>query len=299
MRKIILPLVLISTFAFSAIDECKTDVYFGNGILTKEKSAIDNALLLRDAIKQKLGKDYSKRIGKVSYAYNRTIGDKGDLWESFYQIIGLQETVDWWSNIALWFVDKKTIHSIDIKAQVGKYEASIKNGHRVLVVAHSQGNLFAHEAYERLGKRSADHKKWLQKYWEAISIASPDPYTNIKPDMPPRIGWNNDLVARMGYGGSKLGIDCNVVHVTWKGKPHLIGDSVPPKPTSSYINRGQIGDQYMGWWEATNNWLDNLDSNVHAFTFYMGLPLKEGNEKALFMLNIKKAIQIFCQTILC
>ena len=283
MKKIFLLFVILISVAFSAIDECKTDVYFGNGILTDKKDAISNTDLLEKSIKKEIYHNNEdlmyKHIGKVDYAYNRTIGDKGDLWESFYQIIGQQENVDWWANIALWFVDKKTIHSIDIKRQVDKYEASIKSGHRVLVVAHSQGNLFAHEAYEKLGERSADHGKWLQKYWEAISIASPDPYTDIKPDMPPRIGWNNDLVARIGYGGSKLGIDCNVVHVTWEADPHPINHPIPPKPHSPYVNRAQIDSEYKDWWKATNGWRDNLDTNVHAFTFYMGLPLKEGDDK--------------------
>ena len=278
MKKIILLLLVLTSLAFSAIDEYKTDVYFGNGILTKQQAAKDNAFLLEDAIKEKFGLDYyNKHIGKVDYAYNKTIGDKGDLWESFYQIIGQQESVDWWANIALWFVDKKTIHSIDIEAQVDKYEASIRSGHKVLVVAHSQGNLFAHEAYVKLGERSKD--KWYQQYWEAVSIASPDPYTDIKPDMLPRIGWNNDLVARMGYGGRKIGIDCDVVHVTWEAKPHFIDHPIPAKPTSPYVNRSQIDDTYRDWWKASNGWKDNLDSNVHAFTFYMGLKLKEGDEK--------------------
>jgi len=34
MKRIVLFLILIMTFAFSAINEYKTDVYFGNGIMT-------------------------------------------------------------------------------------------------------------------------------------------------------------------------------------------------------------------------------------------------------------------------
>ena len=65
--------------AFGSVDECKSDVYFGNGILTKERSAEesaeDNARLLEDAIIEKFALDYyRKHIGKVDYAYNRTDG---------------------------------------------------------------------------------------------------------------------------------------------------------------------------------------------------------------------------------
>ncbi len=73
MKKITLLLALISSIALSAIDEYKTDIYFGNGILTEKRDARDNSGILRKAIKQKLGLDYYNRhIGKVDYAYNST-----------------------------------------------------------------------------------------------------------------------------------------------------------------------------------------------------------------------------------
>ena len=85
----------MSVFAFSAVDECKTDVYFANGILTKEGDAEDNAKLLEKAIIKKFGLDYYyKDIGKVDYAYNQTVGKKLGLWESAYQILDLQSFVD-------------------------------------------------------------------------------------------------------------------------------------------------------------------------------------------------------------
>ncbi len=39
MKKVLLLLVLLSSVAFSAIDEYKIDVYYGNGILTEKKDA--------------------------------------------------------------------------------------------------------------------------------------------------------------------------------------------------------------------------------------------------------------------
>ncbi|MCF6207643.1 MAG: cadherin repeat domain-containing protein, partial [Sulfurovum sp.] len=162
-------------------------------------------------------------------------------------------------------------------AQVDKYEASIRSGHRVLVVAHSQGNLFAQEAYEKLGERSKDHEKWLQKYWEAISIASPDPFTDIKPNMLPRIGWDNDMVAIMGGSNNN---SCNIRQVYWELKAHIIGETYPAKPVDNYVRKSDVGNYYKQWWKAKEGFAQKyLESNVHAFTFYMGLPLKEGNEK--------------------
>jgi len=70
-------LVLLSPLiAFATINEYKTDVYFGNGILTTPEQAFDNAeIVLKPAIIEKMGfLYYSKNIGKVDYAYNDTFG---------------------------------------------------------------------------------------------------------------------------------------------------------------------------------------------------------------------------------
>jgi len=84
MRNIVLLLLFCITLLSAEVNECKSDVYFGNGILTKERSAEgsaeDNARLLEDAIIEKFGLDYyRKHIGKVDYAYNRTDGAIVDL----------------------------------------------------------------------------------------------------------------------------------------------------------------------------------------------------------------------------
>ena len=86
MKKILLFLTLLSSFSLSAIDECKMDVYFGNGILTKKKVANKNASLLEESIIEKFGIDYfNKHIVKVYSAYNRTDGFAIDMLESLVQ----------------------------------------------------------------------------------------------------------------------------------------------------------------------------------------------------------------------
>ena len=57
-------------------------------------------------------------------------------------------------------------HITDLKKQIHAYRDSISSGHGVLVVAHSQGNLFTREAYDALDP-------CMQKQFEAVSIASP------------------------------------------------------------------------------------------------------------------------------
>ena len=48
----------------------------------------------------------------------------------------------------------------------------VKDGHGVIVIAHSQGNLFTNRAYKELGKSSAVYDFiWMQKYFHpSISL---------------------------------------------------------------------------------------------------------------------------------
>ena len=231
MKKIILLFVILTSLAFSVINECKTDVYFGNGILTEKEDAKKNAKLLDEAIKQKFGPDYySKHIGAVTYAYNSThLGGINDLLESLLQKLSLQERLDKLSelNEAL----KKTAHDADLTLQVNKYKASIRDGHRVLVVAHSQGNLFAYEALRKL-------PDWMQDYWEAVGIASPGMFA-IKDDAP-SIGWDNDLVADMALNPFRDRIHCDVRRVSWGVVS--IGDDTPPDEI--YLYEKNVGRTY-------------------------------------------------------
>ena len=167
MKKIFLLLLLLASSAFSAIDERKTDVYFANGILTSPDASKANTILLRDSIIEKYNLDYyNRKIGKVDYAYNSTHGwGLGDLIESLLQKLSLHEVVD---GIVgnIYNTLTQNAHSSDLSLQVANYKKSIQLGHKVLVVAHSQGNLFTYEAYRKLDD-------WMQDYFEAISVASP------------------------------------------------------------------------------------------------------------------------------
>ena len=85
-----------------------------------------------------------------------------DLTESADQKLDLIKWRDWLASL----VGYVTSHASDLKKQIDAYKASIDNGHSVLVVAHSQGNLFTGEAFAALGP-------CMQKQFEAVSIASP------------------------------------------------------------------------------------------------------------------------------
>ena len=278
MKRILLFLLILfyPIVGFSAIDEFKTDVYFANGILTTPSQAEYNTyVVLQSAIQKELyGNDedkMKKHIGKVDYAYNETNGFILDNLESGLQKFG-------WTWIADFF---NASHGRDLQKQIIKYQDSIKLGHKVLVVAHSQGNLFTYEAYEELKKRSKDG--WMRYYFQAVSIASP--MTEDISLTTPRIDWDNDLVARIATLGSSDSTDIgnNVRKVYWKdvGEPYIIDEYHPVivEPSNSYVFKSQLNEVYKEKWKAIEN---GIDSNVHAFTFYMGHPIKNGDTGKIF-----------------
>jgi len=290
MRNILLLIVLISSFAFSAIDECKIDVYYANGILTKEWQAQKNSELLEDAIKTKFDIDYFKKhIGEVGYSYNQTNGMILDGLETYMQKLDMQLYFDGWEASKGYI----TSHFEDYQEHYTKYVSRIKEGHKVLVVAHSQGNLFTNEIYKRLGSQSKDG--WLQEYFGVVSVASPM-NADISKDTE-RITWDNDPVGRwVAHMGSPTAdeVPDPIRRIDWKYEPCLMGEEnctmLIPEPYAKKSDLSRvIGGKYTA--EELDASIFGYDlgkidpaSNVHAFTYYMGEPLAEDIvlEKGLF-----------------
>jgi hypothetical protein len=119
------------------------------------------------------------------------------------------------------------LHSADVEAQITAYKASISSGHKVLTVAHSQGNLFTREAY--LGLDS-----WMRDYFEAISVASPM-NADIKTGTP-RIDWDNDFVPRIASLGASTGYSNNVRDIEWESN-----DSFSAGKPEHYAYKSDLG----------------------------------------------------------
>jgi len=165
MKKIFLLFFILfyPVVSFSAINECKTDVYFANGVKTDREVAKTNAFeVLKPAIINMLGTDkFNKQIGKVDYAYNNTYGFGWDGIETFLQKFGWQSLADKLFNAS---------HGKDLSKQINAYKESINAGHKVLAVAHSQGNLFTGEAYRALSSS-------MRESFEAVTIEKRSTFT--------------------------------------------------------------------------------------------------------------------------
>ncbi len=187
MKRIIILILVIFSFSFaSSINECKIDIYFGNGVWNTEDQARNSANKLYRILNYELIKKY----GKVKLAYNWGQGWDIDLVETFYQLKKagqlsektffflideiLTKRAAYFTDTDLKTMREKLIAAITANEQKNVnemikqyYNQSFKYSHRVLLVSHSQGNLFANRVYDNLTPKE------YQNYFANVQVASP------------------------------------------------------------------------------------------------------------------------------
>lgn len=204
---------MVSLFA-NEIDERKTDIYFGNGVWNSYDDAVKGQEKLQKNIDSLIINDNQQlkdKYGKVKLVYNWTGTSPGnsvaittkiyDLIETFYQLKkeGQFQNSDIYTFIRAFMLSKapitlplidsilqeyvSSITADNLKVMLDKYnDESFDKSHRVLLIAHSQGNLFGNSIYDALG--------WKQDYFKMVSIATPSkrvtdgklPYTTFECD---------------------------------------------------------------------------------------------------------------------
>jgi hypothetical protein len=174
------------------INECKTDIWFGNGVWNDRNDAEENRdeleILVLDAIYQdNQNKMYQKHDFKLAYNWGQ--GAMTDVLETYYQLKQMGQVSDstgFFTLLALFHGDL-----LDATAAAALYEVyepmiqdweagnveqmwrdyyyphSFKLGHRVLLVSHSQGNLFAHRIYEKMSPNE------YKNYFRNLAVATP------------------------------------------------------------------------------------------------------------------------------
>ncbi len=108
----------------------------------------------------------------IKVSYNRSQGFFDNLFESMEQKTSNEFG---WEQLTAHVTAFLTNHNIqedwhahidDLTKQVENYKQSIKDGHGVIVIAHSQGNYFTNEAYEKLDD-------WMKDYFHMFGVATP------------------------------------------------------------------------------------------------------------------------------
>ena len=263
------------------INECKSDIYFANGIMTTAEDADNNQKLIwKKVLAEQYGGNLSKMEKELNFktAYNNTYGFSGDIYEAYLQLAN--ESEGWrslyffisyvvgntgdekdWYNEALALmtgVNEEMIrqaYDADLSVQITDYKNSIALGHSAIVVAHSQGNLFTNDAYKNI---TTGDGAWRKAYFTAVGVASPATKLLEENNKDPHIGFDNDPVAYLG------------TLVTTQN------------PNRSYKYRNALG-------ELVEN---SFDVQFHSFDYYMGeeIPLQDGIGERTVSTDIGRAI---------
>ncbi|MCH9812446.1 MAG: DUF1566 domain-containing protein [Epsilonproteobacteria bacterium] len=189
MKKIIL--LFLFSWIFTLNLFAGTDIYFGNGVWNSKKQAEESRLYFDEFIIQKeiikndpiLVKKY-----EVKLAYNWGQGMMTDVLETFYQLKEAGQVNDLHFFTVVYALTKGNI-PVTLAASAAKalyeplnrdweqgnvdemwekyYNESFKLSHRVLLVSHSQGNLFANRIYEIINPTE------YKKYFANLQVASP------------------------------------------------------------------------------------------------------------------------------
>ncbi len=175
-------MLLAETSNASICDKKDTVIFFGNGVKSIKKDAFKAKESIKKSLKTKLTPEEFEVL-KFDVAYNDTHGIPLDLLESSAQILTGNISGFWrflWrlAPVPDWFADKFILLSSvleysalvttdSLKDHVNTYRTAIAEGKKVLLVAHSQGNLFGNQAYNILSTNE-------KRSFGMVSVANAD-----------------------------------------------------------------------------------------------------------------------------
>ena len=182
----------------SICDTKETIVFFGNGVRSIKRDAFDSMESVKKSLKYTIPPEEFD-ILEFDVAYNDTHSLPLDLLESTIQILsgntsrfwrffwGLEIMPDWFAEKFILLsraIDRSNLVTTDsLKEHVITYKTKIAEGKKVLLVAHSQGNLFGNQAYNLLNSRE-------RQSFGMVAVANVDnnvlgadsPYTSLQND---------------------------------------------------------------------------------------------------------------------
>jgi hypothetical protein len=218
--KVPLPLLVIcpeGQYLDEITNTCKllaTSIYFVNGVHNTEDDATSSKDELERTHGERLSKEYEQELFEFKLSYNYHYGDVADLQEMFWQKFKEKEyDEDFYANYfvawlralyvafvsddALWLIAQEVIDAFsaqpniliaeqdNLNEMIGAYLDDIAEHKRLLLVAHSQGNLYANQSIRFLRDTFGEEGS---KYIKMIGVASPaavtsDPYITACDDV--------------------------------------------------------------------------------------------------------------------
>ena len=196
-------IVLLSSLLFSTllsnIDECKSDLYYANGIMINmevDRYVHEEQWLEKITDMFIDNQEAFNKLGSIKVSYNASQGFFDDIFESFEQVMSNEWGWGEFSNYFRTYLELNgyqesiDIHRPNLTTQVEAYKQSIKDGHGVIVIAHSQGNYYTNEAYEKLDE-------WMKDYFHMMGVATPANHVAgyaVGDTTAPYVKFHNDII---------------------------------------------------------------------------------------------------------
>jgi uncharacterized repeat protein (TIGR03803 family) len=218
--------------AVAAAQECysRTVVFFVNGLDNDPAKAEASRLRLEEVIDASVPLGCEPPI--VMPALNNTSGMLGDLVESYDQLVADDPSVLWWvigggplgdagralgDKISTWltgvdFSAPVDPLDVDLASHLAQYRAVLDADYRVVVVSHSQGNLFANKAIDVLLE---ERGLSMLESFRIVAVATPA--SRVGTDSVPYVTLDGDWIHRIQGGPlgplqpNVFGVDCGSV----------------------------------------------------------------------------------------
>ncbi|MCF6330877.1 MAG: hypothetical protein L3I99_04950 [Sulfurimonas sp.] len=227
--KIIILILLFSLTLFANTEPCKLHVYYGNGVWNDSDQAEESMEELKTFMQINNQTRFPVADDGVAYdfkyAHNETYGYINDLIETYWQLYEsgqISESYFSFTAKALDGVDNTNpndnaylqriqniinAYNLDVSTMIKRYrENSLDLKHNVLLVAHSQGNLFGNQMYDLLTAEEKDRFKMVSVATPANNVTGDyslsAPYTTVKLDYVMIIIKNSFPVNAYGFGHS-------------------------------------------------------------------------------------------------
>ena len=205
MKKIIL-ILLFSLTLFANTDSCKLDVYFGNGVWNNAEQAEESMEELKTFMQMNNIMRFLKVDDGKTYefliAHNAPHGYIDDMIETYWQLYTSGQITNGYftsmtaalnradGSISTYMQRINNIiatYNLHVSTMIKGYrEESLNLKHNVLLVAHSQGNLFGNQMYDLLTAEEKDRFKMVSVATPANNVTGDyslsAPYTTIVAD---------------------------------------------------------------------------------------------------------------------
>ena len=200
MKKLLFT-VLFNFTLFANTNTCMLDIYFGNGVWNSYKEAEASKNELRTFMQNHNPSRFAIEDEDLTYslknAYNHTYGTSIDLIETHWQLYESGQISEGYFSFVAHVLDGsvtqekflKDLREIiaqsdaDTSNMYAKYQAESFNlKHNVLLVSHSQGNLFANKIFAQLSNSEKQHFQNVAIATPASRVFSGGPYVTLNQD---------------------------------------------------------------------------------------------------------------------